>query len=188
MIVLGCDPGKTTGLAVLDTDERRVLWCGETTDVRASVGDASGCIVGRRDVMPDAYAYECVQSYGVGLASSLVDTAEIGGWIRLQLGAEPISRPEVIRTLGLSGRGISKSAVWAELVRMLGSDKPGKLCRYRNRKNHDAGPTDEPCPLCKGSGYERQEGPLSMFRGKPHARDALAVAVAYAIKIGVWDG
>ena len=29
MIVLGIDPGKVTGLAILDTDARRVLWCGE---------------------------------------------------------------------------------------------------------------------------------------------------------------
>jgi hypothetical protein len=197
MVVLGIDPGKISGLAVLDTEARSVLWCGETDELnRVAYERDDGCALVHTgdwdDTAPDHIAYERVQSYGAGLASSLVDTAEIGGYCRHALGAVPMTRPETIRTLGLTGRGISKSAVWSEIVRLLGSDNGGKLCPKRNNKTHglnvSAGfdvPVGFACPVCNGTGYERQPGPLAMFRGKPHARDALAVAVAYAIREGL---
>ena len=208
MVILGIDTGKTTGLAVLQTrPEPRVLWCGETTDI---TGDAAligqpyvsvwdGQVsVGARDI--DRAVYERVQSYGAGLASSLVDTAEIGGWCRLQLGAVPMTRPEVIRTLGLTGRGISKSAVWGEVVRVLGSDKGGKLCPKRNNKAHPPrknaqgfsamlrthyGQQEPLCSVCNDTGYDRAPGPLAQFKGLPHAKDALAIALAYALREGL---
>ena len=198
MIVLGIDPGKVTGLAVLDTDARRVLWCDQTADLVEEVYSADD-IIDRVEVAR-AVVYERMQSYGRGANSDFINTAEIGGYCRHALGAVPMTRPEVVRTLGLTGRGISKGAVWAETMRVLGGDdRGGKLCPRRGRKGHGTrvtgtdeytGHTEtvligDDCPICNGTGYERQPGSLAMFKGKGHAKDALSVAVAYALHEGL---
>ena len=139
---------------------------------------------------PHTVVYERMQSYGRGANSDFIDTAEIGGYCRHALGAAPMTRPEVVRTLGLTGRGISKGAVWAETMRVLGGDdRGGKLCPKRNSKNHATDPFDGRefplCPVCNGTGYERMPGNLAMFKGKGHAKDALSVAVAYALHKGL---
>ena len=202
MVVLGIDPGATTGLAVLQTrPEPRVLWCGETDYIvdtlrLEAMGTREDSDVARWSIA----AYERVQSYGAGLAGSLVDTAEIGGYCRHALGAVPMTRPEVIRTLGLTGRGISKSAVWSEVTRVLGSDKGGRLCPKRNNKTHPSwknaqgfsamlrthyGQQEPLCSVCNDTGYDRAPGPLAQFKGLPHAKDALAIALAYALREGL---
>ena len=204
MIVLGIDPGKTSGLAILDTDEARVLWCGEVGPLVVYLKPGGVEWVRLRgigfDYTPHTVVYERMQSYGRGANSDFIDTAEIGGYCRHALGAVPMTRPEVVRTLGLTGRGISKGAVWAETMRVLGGDdRGGKLCPRRGRKDHGTrvtgtdeytGHTEtvligDDCPICNGTGYERQPGSLAMFRGKGHAKDALSVAVACALSEGL---
>ena len=192
MIVLGIDPGKVTGLAVLDTDEARVLWCDQTADLVEEVyfaGDIARVEVARAagPLLPHVVVYERMQSYGRGANSDFIDTAEIGGYCRHALAAVPMTRPEVVRTLGLTGRGISKGAVWAETMRVLGGDdRGGKLCPRRNSKAHEPRyDGDVRCLTCNGTGYERQPGSLAMFRGNGHAKDALSLACAFAIREGL---
>jgi len=191
MIVLGIDPGKVTGLAILDTDEARVLWCGEINPLVVYLKPGDVEWVRLRgigfDYTPHTVVYERMQSYGRGANSDFIDTAEIGGYCRHAFGAVPMTRPEVVRTLGLTGRGISKGAVWAETMRVLGGDdRGGKLCPRRNSKTHEPRfDGDVRCLTCNGTGYERQPGSLAMFRGKGHAKDALSVAVAYALSEGL---
>lgn len=186
MIVLGIDPGKVTGLAILDTDEARVLWCGEVGGLAIYLKPGRLRGIGYEHT-PGAIVYERMQSYGRGANSDFIDTAEIGGYCRHALGAVPMTRPEVVRTLGLTGRGISKGAVWAETMRVLGGDdRGGKLCPRRNSKAHEPRyDGDVRCLTCRNTGYERQPGALAMFRGKGHAKDALSVAVAYALHEGL---
>ena len=172
MIILGIDPGKTTGLAVLQTTPPRVLYADQC------VGGELADYIDRTSA--DRVVYERMQSYGRGANGDFIDAAEIGGYCRHALGAVPMTRPETIRALGLTGKGIGKSAVWAEVVRILGSDAGGKLCPKRGNKTHD-----DACHVCNGTGYERAPGPLAMFRGLPHAKDALTIAVAFALREGL---
>lgn len=183
MIILGIDPGKTTGLAVLQTTPPRVLYADQC------VGGELTDYIDRTSA--DRVVYERMQSYGRGANGDFIDAAEIGGYCRHALGAVPMTRPETIRALGLTGKGIGKSAVWAEVVRILGSDAAGKRCPKRNNKAHDdmrwdsTGRVLDACPVCGGGGFERAPGPLAMFRGQPHAKDALTIAVAFALREGL---
>ena len=172
MRILGIDPGMTVGVAVLDTDTRTCSHASQTDDstLLYAVGATSA----------DAVVAELWINYGrpPGQGSRLA----IGQayWLQREHGAHMLSRPDVIRILGMGG-SVGKAAVWGEVVRMLGSDQRGKLCPKRNSKNHRAdGP--QRCSICNGTGYERGPGPLAHVKG--HARDALALAVAWAIRSG----
>ncbi len=201
--VVGIDPGNTTGWAILQLKPPvyrnrgrapLVELCGETTDPREVER-----IVQRLPTYDDrVWCYERVRSYGAGLPDSLVDTSEIGGYYRYAHRAVPLTRPEAVRALGLSGRGISKAAVWAEVVRIMGSDRQGKKCPKRHRIGHAgsqwAREVEHPrtgelvpvvdCEVCGRSGWAREPGPLAMFAGLTHARDALCVALALALREG----
>ena len=173
MIILGIDPGVTVGAALLDTDRRVCEWSAQTTDSlldRLPFG-AAGQVVA-----------ELWINYGrpPGEGSRLA----IGQayWLQRERGAHMLSRPDVIRALGMAG-SVGKSAVWGEVVRLLGSDQRGKLCPRRGRKKHQAGWPAQPCELCGGSGWQRAPGPLAHVKG--HARDALGLAVAYALREGL---
>lgn len=182
MRILGLDPGMTVGVAVLDTDTRTCSHASQTDDstLLYAVGATSA----------DAVVAELWINYGrpPGEGSRLA----IGQayWLQREHGAHMLSRPDVIRILGMGG-SVGKAAVWGEVVRMLGSDQRGKLCPRRGRKGHTLtgreglaswSGSDPNCPTCNGTGYERAPGPLAHVKG--HARDALALAVAWAIRSG----
>ena len=178
MRILGIDPGMTVGVAVLDTDTRTCTYSTQTTD--DDLLDAIKFEDGSRGWV-GAIVAELWINYGrpPGQGSRLA----IGQayWLQREHGAHMLSRPDVIRILGMGG-SVGKSAVWGEVVRMLGSDQRGKLCPRRGRKTHRAGWPAPPCDLCGGSGWQRAPGPLAHVKG--HARDALALAVAWAIRSG----
>lgn len=174
MILLAIDPGGTNGVCVYDSAARRVLYAGELSEEEML-----------RPVLCvhfDRLVYESWQFYG---RAPHEPTTDMCGYLRLHLGGVGMTRPAVLRALGLGT--VKKAAVWAEIVRMLGSDRKGKLCPNRNRKNHRAPPGSfgrgpQRCSHCNGTGWEREPGPLAMFCGLPHAKDALTLAVAYSIE------
>ena len=174
MIILGIDPGVTVGAALLDTNRRSCEWSTQTTD---SLLDRLP-FYGAGHVVAELWI-----NYGrpPGEGSRLA----IGQayWLQRERGAHMLSRPDVIRALGMAG-SVGKSAVWGEVVRLLGSDQRGKLCPRRGRKKHQAGWPAQPCELCGGSGWQRAPGPLAHVKG--HARDALGLAVAWAMIKGLW--
>lgn len=187
MRILGIDPGMTVGVAVLDTDARTCTYSTQTTD--DDLLDAIKFEGGSRGWV-GAIVAELWINYGrpPGQGSRLA----IGQayWLQREHGAHMLSRPDVIRILGMGG-SVGKAAVWGEVVRMLGSDQRGKLCPRRGRKGHTVtgreglaswSGSDPNCPACNGTGYEREPGPLAHVKG--HARDALALAVAWAIRSG----
>ena len=132
MIIAGFDPGKATGVAVLDTDTKVVL--------RAEEWSASNLAYRALSLLRDNggayFVYERTTSYGRGFNADMIDTTEIAGYLRHGCGAVGITRPEVLRLLGFQ-RGASKGAVWSEVMSVLGADdRGGKLCPKRNSKSH----------------------------------------------------
>jgi hypothetical protein len=172
MIVLGIDPGMTVGIAVLDTEARTCLHSAETTDALLLYAAGGAC--------PDVVVAELWVNYGRPPGEGSRMAIGQAYWLKREHGAQLLSRPEVIRALGMAG-SVGKAAVWGEVVRLLGSDKPGKLCPKRANKSHSA--TGSGCSGCSGTGWQRSPGPLAHVRG--HARDALALAVAWAIIAGL---
>jgi hypothetical protein len=181
MILLAIDPGGTNGVCVYDSTAKRVLHAGELSERELIVFIMAH--EGGLHEHTDALVYESWQFYG---RAPHEPTTDMCGYLRLHLGGVGMTRPAVLRALGLGT--VKKAAVWAEIVRMLGSDRGGKLCPNRRRQaalrvSRDKQGLPPPvCPACGGTGWEREPGPLAMFRGKPHAKDALTLAVAYSIE------
>lgn len=187
MIVVGIDPGATVGVAALDAITGVCLYAAEVAD--AELGKlpaiASGICEGH---LVHALVAEQWVNYGRPAGEGSRLAIGQGYWLAREKRAHLMTRPEVIRQLGMIG-SVGKSAVWGEVVRQLGSDKQGKLCPRRKNKSHGiAGfiaDTDgwTRCPVCSDTGWQRAPGPLAHVKG--HARDALALALAWSLREGL---
>lgn len=161
-------------MAVFDTSSRVCLHSLETTDAELAA-DTWRLVSGT--FLCQAVVAEQWVNYGRPPGPGSLMAIGQAYWLARDLRADTMSRPEVIRALGMSG-SVGKSAVWGEVQRQLGSDQQGKRCSKRKNKSHSPA-----CELCQGTGWQRQPGPLAHVKG--HARDALGLALAWAIEKGV---
>lgn len=190
MIVLGIDPGSTTGLAVYDSTEREVRrgWEWDRGDV------CDWLHFNPHEVGPiDGVGIECPQSYGAVVGFDVIQTAVLAGEIKSTIESEygvPVTLiyRTTVRThlTGLS-RGSAADLKRATINHLGGTEKliGGTKCpKCKGRGWFGAG--RPPCPRCEAGelpedevSWEIPPGPCHDWTGY-HRWDALAVAIAVA--------
>ena len=184
MIIIGIDPGKTTGVAVYDAAHNTVL---EHTQISASevwpdvaaIGQVFDEVCETVDRLRCQYAdvrvaVERVTLYGIG-------NGQIEATIRLEdrithILAAPamhIRRGDVLRHFGVPKATGTDARVRLVLQERFGEGcfRVGRACSKRKNKSHGGG-----CHICHGTGMEREPGDL--YGMGEHSRDALALAIA----------
>lgn len=161
MIILGIDPGATTGWCMYDSDARRVLASGQVQEAMMRWQDVPWC---------DVVAVERPKGYGA-TRPQVVDCAWVGGQLYAESTAHcgasmALTRPEVVKALSLAiGATIrGDAAVWQALVELHGG---AGVADRRAKKATKTTPAIDGGPLAGCSG---------------HARAALAVAWCAAQK------
>lgn len=156
MLVLGLDPGATTGWCLYDTDARRVV----DSDTFKESEAPSGLIAMRRDI--------CVIERPVAHGPTrpqVVDCAWHAGKLAVIMQAVPMTRREIklILTEATQRDVVVKddATAWAALVLLHGEGCDAKP----SKKNGPGG---------------------SIGRVTSHERAALALVVAWAMHAGVW--
>ena len=164
MIVLGIDPGGSTGWAVYDSELRRVTHCGEFPDhhhdIPASVGTIDVIVIERPKGRGPTFPQIVEEGITFG---RLIAWAE-SKWER----AYGMLRYEVKSALTTATLGEvtvkTKASVWEALVMIHGE---GSGAKARTRKGVEVSPP----------------GALGLVAGA-HQRDAVAVAVAWLLNQG----
>ncbi len=195
MNCLAIDPGSArTGLAVVSCEpgQRPVILSVYVAPADISVSAARRSLA---RFLPDLIAVEASTPGWVQSMAAMVLTHELAvveGRIFNALGIPKNDprmwrRHDVLAMLGIKatrGKGRDDKAVKMELCRRFGVDLYAreKLCPRRKNKSHGT-----ECPICHGTGLEREAGRLAGFEGKAKqdASDAIALGLAALVREGV---
>lgn len=158
MLVLGLDPGATTGWCLYDTEAKRVVEAGKfrgveySSEMSAAVSRAKAVVVEK----PVAYG---------PTRPDVVECAWVAGILWHRFGSEFMTRREVKQILtdatNRDVRVVDDASAWAALVLLHGEGCDAKP----SKKNGPGG---------------------SIGRVTSHERAALALVVAWAMHAGVW--
>ena len=168
MKIIGFDPGATTGFAVYDSTERRLIACGHFPRHQFST-DAWDHVLWSADGKTPVVFESLEQPRGnifPAVVLAAIDEGRMREQVLASTGIEPhcISRHEVKQVLSAAVHNEpyckTDKDVWAALVVLHGEGSDQK-----RTKSHEAG--------CIGLATS-------------HERAALAVAVAWAIRQGLW--
>lgn len=162
MIVLGLDPGATTGWCVYDSEQRRAIAGGEFPEHLADFGDYNGRV--------DVVVIERPKGQGPTLPQMVECGITFGRLMQWACGKWPnvheLLRYEIKSLLGKATLGEvtvrTDATAWAALKLLHGD---GCDAKARTRKGAEVSPP----------------GAIGVLKGS-HQRAALAVAVAWAIK------
>jgi hypothetical protein len=179
MIIIGIDPGPDkSGYVELNTDTAEVYGARHTYNhhIRSLI-----------KCKPYEYilAIEMPASYGMAVGATILDTCvEIGRY--LQCCQSPFKTALLFRkTIAstLCGQAKAKGPFIRQcIIDMYGEGAIGgkKCTKCKGKGWFGAGRLE--CTQCNGAGWDVPPGPL--YNVTTHAWDALAVAIAYAIKAG----
>lgn len=185
MHVIALDPGGLSGIAVYDSETRRVLYAEVISDPEELVASAR-FLMGK--YTPYHAVIERVRAYGIA-GKEIADACELTGWVAAHLGTSRIRETEysgkstagaqmslltrqlVSKRIGLiEGARVSGPRVWQAVVRAHG----GKDALAPGGALHLAEAADHSANVSFGKS------------GADHARAAVSLAVAYCL--GETDG
>jgi len=179
MIIIGIDPGPLqSGVVFFDTETAEVM----SSDVEKN--PTIRCAL-RAMYLPHTLVQEMPASYGMAVGASILETCvQVGRFMECGTCTKATMYRKTITTYICGQAKANASMVRQSIIDMYGGKEEalgGKKCKQCKGKGTVNRGT-EGCLQCEGTGWSNPPGPL--YHVKTHAWDALAVAIAYAIKAG----